>query len=60
VAYAKAGCTGVCVLGAIVSAGALLFWLATVRQASAAPGYRCAELAPCKTGGRTSGKTNIT
>jgi predicted MFS family arabinose efflux permease len=60
VAYAKAGWTGVCVLGAIVSAGALLFWFATVRQASAAPGYRCAELAPCKTGGRTSGKTNIT
>jgi predicted MFS family arabinose efflux permease len=49
--YAKAGWTGVCVLGAIVSAGALLFWFATVRQATAGGSYGCAELAPCKTGG---------
>ncbi len=32
--YAEAGWAGVCVLGAGVSAGALLFWFATVRQAN--------------------------
>lgn len=52
-AYAKSGWTGVCVLGAAVSAGALLFWFATVRQANVVPGtgYGCAELTRCKTSG---------
>ncbi|MNV66731.1 hypothetical protein D3C71_1595020 [compost metagenome] len=39
--YARAGWIGVCVLGAGISAAALLFWAATLPRKSAAAALRC-------------------